>query len=140
MEALQPGMGRVNHEPGGPAAAWFAGSTGWLGDEILWPPNLFYLPMNAQGEFDFGNQSPGEGYTRWLAQRKLALRELARQINLPLDHQVEVWLVGGIRLRGKLQLREERLFLEKDDAQQLGLLVDHVPFSIHEMESCVRLD
>lgn len=96
--------------------------------------------MNAQDEFNFGDASAGEGYTRWLAQRKQAVGELARQIHLPLEHQVEVWLVGGVRLRGKLQLQEGRLFLGNDDAQHLGLLVDHVPFSIHEMESCVRLD
>jgi hypothetical protein len=96
--------------------------------------------MNAQGEFDFDSGSAGEGHTRWLAQRKHAISELARQIHLPLDHQVEVWLVGGVRLRGKLQLQEGRLFLGNDDAQHLGLMVDHVPFSISEMESCVRLD
>ena len=66
--------------------------------------------------------------------------ELAREVHLPLDHQVEVWLVGGVRLRGKLQLQEDRLFLGKDDAQHLGLVMNHVPFSIREMESCVRLD
>jgi hypothetical protein len=96
--------------------------------------------MNVQGEFDFTSGSVGEGYTRWRAQRKLAIGEMARQVNLPLDHQVEVWLVGGVRLRGKLQLQEGRLFLGNDDAQHLGLMVDHVPFSIREMESCVRLD
>ena len=98
------------------------------------------LQMNAQGEFEFGSGNAGEGYTRWLAQRKLAVAELARQIKLPLDHQVEVWLVGGVRLRGKLLLQAERLFLGNDDVQHLGLLVDHVPFTIREMESCVRLD
>ena len=96
--------------------------------------------MNAQGEFDFGGGSAGDGHTRWLAQRKLALAELARQIHLPLGYPVEVWLAGGVRLRGKLQLQEEKLFLGNDDVQHLGLVVDHVPFSIHEMESCVRLD
>jgi len=96
--------------------------------------------MNAQGEFDFSNGSADEGHALWLAQRKQAVAEMARQINLPLDHQVEVWLVGGVRLRGKLQLQEARLFLAKDDLQHLRLLVDHVPFLIHEMESCVRLD
>ena len=96
--------------------------------------------MNAQGQFDFGNGNAEAGYARWQVQRQLAVAEMARQINLPLDHQVEVWLVGGIRLRGKLQLSEARLFLAKDDLPQLGLRVDHVPFSLHEMESCVRLD
>jgi len=98
--------------------------------------------MNAQDEFDFGAASAGgdEGYTRWLAQRRLAHVELARKINLPLDHQVEVWLAGGVRLRGKLQLQEEKLFLDHDTMKQLRLQVDHVPFSVNEMESCVRLD
>ena len=98
------------------------------------------LQMNTQDELNFGDANAGEGYTRWLAQRKLAVAELARQINLPLDHQVEVWLAGGVRLRGKLQLQAERLFLGNGDVQNLGLLVDDVPFTIHEMESCVRLD
>jgi hypothetical protein len=96
--------------------------------------------MNAQGEFDFGTGSAGAGYTRWLAQRRLARLELARQINLPLDHPVEVWLVGGVRLRGQLQLQEERLFLQEADLRPLRLQVDRVPFTITEMESCVRLD
>ena len=99
-----------------------------------------YLQMNAQGEFDFSDGSAGEGYARWLAQRKLAIAELARQLNLPLGHQVEVWLFGGVRLRGKLELQEEWLFFVKDYVKNLRLLVDHVPFSINEMESCVRLD
>jgi hypothetical protein len=109
-----------------------------------WPLRFFgdqtCLSMNPQGEFDFGAANGGEGYNRWLAQRKLAMVELARKINLPLDHPVEVWLVGGIRLRGKLQLQEEKLFLDEDTVQQLRLQVDHVPFSVGEMESCVRLD
>jgi hypothetical protein len=96
--------------------------------------------MNAQGELDFGNEGAGEGYASWLARRKQAVGELARLMNLPLEHEVEVWLVGGIRLRGRLRLQEERLFFVKDDVPQLKLLVDGVPFSIQEMESCVRLD
>ena len=96
--------------------------------------------MTAQGEFDFGTASAGAGYTRWLAQRRLARVELARRINLPLDHPVEVWLAGGVRLRGKLELQEERLFLQEDDLHPLRLQVDQVPFTMDEMESCVRLD
>jgi hypothetical protein len=96
--------------------------------------------MNSQSELDFGNEGAGEGYANWLAQRKLAVGELARLMNLPLEHQVEVWLVGGIRLRGRLRLQEERLFYVKDEVPQLTLLVDGVPFSVQEMESCVRLD
>jgi hypothetical protein len=96
--------------------------------------------MNAQGEFDFDSAPAGEGYSRWLAGRKTGAVELARRLNLPLDHEVEVWLLGGVRLRGKLLLQEEVLFIEEDGVQHLGLRVGLVPFTIREMESCIRLD
>lgn len=96
--------------------------------------------MNTQGEFNFDAASAEEGHARWVAGRKLAAAELARRLNLPLQHQVEVWLRGEIRLRGKLQLQEEHLFVEDEHARHLGLRVDHVPFTVGEMESCVRLD
>ena len=98
--------------------------------------------MNAQGEFSFdaGAGAGAGGYSRWLAGRKLATAELARRLNLPLDHEVEVWLVGGIRLRGKLRLQEEMLFSAEDCVRHLELRVDRVPFHLREMESLVRLD
>ena len=96
--------------------------------------------MTPQDEFDFSAQSEAHGYNCWLDQRKQALIALAQKLHMPLNHQVEVWLAGGIRLRGKLQLQEEKLFLPEDDFQRVGFRVDYVPFSIHEMESCVRTD
>ena len=96
--------------------------------------------MARQGELNFGDDATEQGYTKWLAGRKVAAVELARQINLPLGHQVEIWLRGGVRLRGKLCLREERLFIDEKGIQHLELTVDHVRFTYREMESCVRLD
>lgn len=96
--------------------------------------------MTPQAEFDFSTGNAGAGCHRWLDQRQQAVAELARQSNLPLNHPVEVWLAGGVRLRGKLQLQEEMLFVPEDRVPQLRLQMDHVPFLIHEMESCVRLD
>jgi hypothetical protein len=93
-----------------------------------------------QAEFNFDAGTAGDGYARWLAARQLAASELARRLNLPLQHEVEVWLVGGIRLRGKLRLREEMLCVEEYHVRHLELAVDHVPFKMSEMESCVRLD
>jgi hypothetical protein len=61
-------------------------------------------------------------------------------MGVPLGHEVEVWLTGGIRLRGRLRLQEELLFIEEDSVRHLGLMVDHVAFTYREMESCVRLD
>ena len=96
--------------------------------------------MNRQNEFNFDAGETGRGYTQWLAGRRVAAEKLARRIHLPLGHQVEVWLYGGVRLRGKLRLREELLFVEEEQVRYLEFVVDHVNFALREMESCVRLD
>lgn len=93
-----------------------------------------------QSEFQFSPADDGQGYTRWLAARRDAARELARRLNLPLGRQVEVWLIGGIRLKGRLLLREEQLFVEEDRIRDIQLMVDHVVFTSSELESCVCLD
>ena len=81
--------------------------------------------MSAQSEFDFEAGPAPDGYSKWLTDRKVATRELARRLNLPLDHQVEVWLIDGVRLRGKLCLQEEMIFIWEDRIRHLGLQVDH---------------
>lgn len=86
----------------------------------------------------FESNASNAGYTKWLTGRQMAARELARRIHLPLGHPVEVWLRGGIRLRGELRLQEPILFIEEDQVHHLRLQVDHVPFTYGEMESCVR--
>lgn len=98
------------------------------------------VPMSAQREFNFRRTGSDEGYTAWITTRRVAVEEMARRINLPLGHQVEIWLRGGVRLRGKLRLQEEALFIEEDSARHLGLMVERVAFTYREMESCVRLD
>jgi hypothetical protein len=95
--------------------------------------------MNAQGELNFDSGGSPEGHTRWLAGRQLAAEQLARRLNLPLGHNVEVWLYGGVRLRGKLQLPEELLFVDEEQVRHMELKVDKVTFAYREMESCVRL-
>ena len=96
--------------------------------------------MSTQGEFAFDADPAADGYCKWLTGRKVAADELARRMGLPLDHQAEVWLVGGIRLRGKLRLQEETLFIEENQVRHLGLRVDQICFDLREMESCIRLD
>jgi len=96
--------------------------------------------VNSQNEFNFDADETARGYTQWLGGRRVAAEELARRINLPLGHPVEVWLYGGVRLRGKLRLREEMLFIEDDHIRHLEFVVDRVTFALREMESCVRLD
>jgi hypothetical protein len=96
--------------------------------------------MSTQGQFDFEAVGTERGYTQWLTGRRIAVEELARRINLPLGHQVEVWLSGGIRLRGRLHLEEELLFVDEELVRHLRLVVDNVRFTYRELESCVRSD
>ena len=96
--------------------------------------------MSQQGEFGFDSTQSEAGHDRWLAVRRVAAKELARRINLPLGHMVEVWLRGDVRLRGRLRLKDEVLFIEESALNHLELVVDEVPFTFSEMESCVRSD
>ncbi len=96
--------------------------------------------MELQGEMNFADPATEQGYNQWLAGRRVATETLARRIHLPIGHQVKVWLHGGIRLRGKLRLREEVLFLEEERVRHLELVVDEASFVYRELESCVRLD
>ena len=96
--------------------------------------------MSEQAQFNFDAPGQDRGYERWITTRQTAAAKLAKIMGLPLEHEVEVWLTGGIRLRGKLRLQEETLFLDEQHARHLPLQVDRVSFTYREMESCVRLD
>ena len=96
--------------------------------------------MDAQAQFDFSGGHDEKGFDKWLTGRQMAAEDLARRVGLPLGHEVEVWLRGSIRLRGKLRLREELLFIQEERLRHLEMVVDRVPFTYGEMESCVRLD
>jgi hypothetical protein len=98
------------------------------------------MPRQHQTEFDFATAQSDRGYHLWLEQRRLAMEQLAQKMGLPLGHAVEVWLEGGVRLRGILCLQEERLFIEDARDFNLVLTVDNTPFAAREIESCVRLD
>jgi hypothetical protein len=94
----------------------------------------------SQAELPFSSPSGGGGYHRWLEQRRSAQRELAHRLGVPLGHQVEVWLLDGVRLRGKLELAESRLFVSPADEPNLQLAIGRATFTLAEMESCVRMD
>ena len=99
------------------------------------------VTMNAlQGQFDFEAPRTDQGYARWLAGRQVAASELALQLGLPLGHEVEVWLTGGVRLRGRLRVRSEPLLIEEEKVRHLPLRVGLTEFTYREVESCVRLD
>lgn len=97
--------------------------------------------MTPQGEFDFAAEGgSSDGLNSWRANFDRSKRELAATMGLPLDRLVEVWLQGGIRLKGVLKLHENRLFMESKRDFSLELVVDGVRFTAVEIESCVRLD
>lgn len=96
--------------------------------------------LGRQGDLSFAGLEQEKGYTQWLAGRRVATDAVAQRLHLPIGHFVEVWLSSGIRLRGKLRLSEEVLFIEEDRLRNLELNVDGVSFTRREMESCVRLD
>lgn len=105
-----------------------------------------------QGEFNFGESAQGldpaeaipegseAGYLRWRREREEAIRELRKKLGIPLGYPCEVWLKGGVRLKGLLRLREETLLLDGESLRSAPLEVDGVPFLRREIESCVRAD
>ncbi len=93
-----------------------------------------------QGELSFSSNGLEEGYTKWVALRQLAVEAAAQKLHLPVGHHAEVWLRGGIRLRGTLRLAHEVLFIEESRFLDLTMVVDGVTFTYSELESCHRLD
>ena len=93
-----------------------------------------------QGQFEFGAAGQEAGYSRWLAGRHLATEAMARRLNLPLGHTVDLWLRGNVRVTGKLRLKEDVLVIDEEAVRHLELRVDRLVFRVGEIESCVRLD
>jgi hypothetical protein len=94
----------------------------------------------SQPELSFDAPEPQGGYDRWQQDRQAAKRELAQRLGLPLGHQVEVWLRGEVRLRGRLDLAEEKLFVPEGNDPHLRLAIGRTSFEAGEIESCVRTD
>ena len=98
------------------------------------------MSHEPQLSLDFGSTRPADGFQGWLDERRRALTELAQKLGLPLDHDVEVWLKGDVRLRGHLRLAEPPLFVPPDRKPILELRIDRCTFTPAEIEACVRLD
>ena len=107
------------------------------------PSRLPPTDSSAEPELFDADGAPkrsSDGYDAWRRQRHVSLSCLGRQTGLPLNHRVEVQLRDGVRLRGRLQLQEETLFVQPTDVGPLALRVDGVAFKATEIESCVRID
>ena len=91
-----------------------------------------------QFELNFQAQ-PGSGLDAWHAEQQRQRELLARELRLPLGKEVEVWLHGGVRLRGKLQVDEVVLVHVQATLENTRFQVTGVPFTYAEIESCVAL-
>jgi hypothetical protein len=90
-----------------------------------------------QTGFDFEAKG-ASGIDAWRAQLQRQREELAHSLGLPLGKQVEVWLRGGVRLRGRLNLEGAILVHAQSTLQNTRFEVDGVRFSYSEVESCVQ--
>lgn len=96
--------------------------------------------MSLQGELGSTGDGTEDGYVKWIALRQMTVEAAAQKLNLPIGNRAEVWLKGGIRLRGKLRLANDLLFIDEERLANLGLTLDGVGFIYAEIDSCVRLD
>ncbi|MBM3880568.1 MAG: hydrogenase maturation protease [Verrucomicrobia bacterium] len=105
------------------------------------PPTPAHTAQTAL-ELDFTDDAKPktDGLERWRQDRDRALAATAEKLGLPLGRNVEVWLHDGVRLRGKLELCDLELFTDTLPRSRIGLLIDNVPFTLGDLESCVRLD
>ena len=93
-----------------------------------------------QGEFFFPEEPANPAApSPWRAEWEGRLKELERQLGVPLNCQVEVTLAQGPVLRGKLYLEEEGLWPEGNRHRVL-LRIGRATFRLGEIESVVRIE
>src|SRR5689334_17187536 len=75
--------------------------------------------FSIQGELGFDQPAHRQqaarldGLSAWHRDRALAIRKLAEQFGLPLEHETEVRLKDGVVLRGILRLQDLLLYPEE---------------------------
>ena len=74
----------------------------------------------------------GDGYAAWQQQRLQATKQISQKLGLPLGHEVELRLLDGVILRGRLRLREELLFPEMQDLGNVELAIGRATFKHSE--------
>jgi hypothetical protein len=94
-----------------------------------------------QNEFNFRptplSHDPVEVWRDGLRRQQIAC---AKALLLPVGSQVEVWLKGGIFLKGRLEFQEEMLLRADLDLENPKLRIGRTPFCRADLESCVRVD
>jgi hypothetical protein len=91
-----------------------------------------------QSEFDF-QRAGKDGLLLWREEFRKQQRKLARELNMPLGREVEVWLRDGLRLRGELRFADPLLLPAQCTLENTKFEVGGVAFAFAEMEGCVSL-
>ena len=81
----------------------------------------------------------GDGYAAWQQQRLQATKQISQRLGLPVGHEVELRLLDGVILKGRLRLKEELLFPEMQELGNVELAIGRVTFKHSEIESCIRI-
>ncbi len=96
--------------------------------------------MSNQSEFFFPEEPADPAApSPWRAEWEGRVKELERQLGVPLNCRVEATLNQGPVLRGKLFLEEEGLWLEGNRHRVL-MRIGHTTFRLGEIESVVRIE
>ncbi|MGI8604064.1 MAG: hypothetical protein ACR2OZ_13880 [Verrucomicrobiales bacterium] len=95
--------------------------------------------MNIQPELDLDAPagSGTAGWEHWRAERDRQMFELSKQMGLPLGRQVEIELVNGPVLRGRLLLDSPELFLPSRGYTQVRLRIGRAVFEAAHVSQCV---
>ena len=108
-----------------------------IGDPEPDPDQLsFNFGLDGEEEAD----APESGLSAWREDREKDVRKLATVAGLPVEHLVEVTLLSGPVLRGRLKLAVNSLWIEVDHVEKIVFEVDGTPFRKSEIEACVRTD
>lgn len=92
----------------------------------------------TQPELPWETSAEGtDGLSSWYWERDKQRRELSGKLGMPLGAEVEVVLVGGIRLRGRLELADENLWIDTRRDVRLQLRIGACTFGLSEVETCV---
>ena len=94
-----------------------------------------------QAEFNFAATPPivADGLLAWREQFQRQQTELGKALGLPIGSEVEVWLQGGIRLRGHLNFAGENLINAGATLENTRFEIGRTKFTYTDIESCVRL-
>ncbi len=97
---------------------------------------------SSQLEFNFDDAppAPDKGMDSWRATMNDTRQKLSRRTGLPIGQLVQISLVSGIAVNGKLLVQDEWLEQGGAHPERIVFEVDGVSFLMKEIASCVRIE